>query len=519
MLGPLRVSRRGEDVSLPNSRKTRALLAYLAVTRRAERRDHLCELFWEVPEDPRGALRWSLSKLRRLVDLPDQPAIVADRETVRLDLPVTAIDFHRLKALVHAGVASAEIQALRRAVAQAGVFLEGLELPDCDAFNAWCIGQREDVRQWRVAVLDELTSRDIEADEAVDLARSWTMLDPYSVTGWERLIELLDRSGRSQEADQQKSLAIRVLTEAAVDIPPSLRPSNAIPAPVVSDRQTAGVKIEQNVRFCRSADGTRIAYTRIGDGPPLVRAGYWLNDLHRDLASPIWRPWMEAVLESGRSLVLYDARGLGMSDRDADQSIDHFVDDLQAVVEAAGLESFDLYGMAQGSVTAITYAARCPQRVSRLVLQSSYATGWMLRNDPTEIERRKATITLASSGWGQNNKALISMFLGLYLPKADDQQCQWFEKFLQSMLLHPGIGELQQVLGYADVQSYAEQVTAPTLVVHPRGEIIIPLAAGREVASLIANADLLTLDSSSHLIVPGDAAWTTLHQALDDFLR
>jgi len=207
-----------------------------------------------------------------------------------------------------------------------------------------------------------------------------------------------------------------------------------------------------------------------------------------------------------------------MSDREADQSVDLFVDDLAAVADAACLERFDLYGMAQGAVTAIAYASRFPERVRRLVLQSSYARGWLLRREPQEIERRKAIITLATSGWAQNNQALINMFLGLYLPEADDVLCKWFEKFLQSAMLNPGTRELQEVLGYADVADLASGVKTPTLVIHPRGEMIIPLAAGREVATLIPDARLLTLDSSSHIIVPGDPAWSRLKEAITDFL-
>ncbi len=517
LLGTLSITVDGEAVALPNSRKTRGLLAYLAVTGRAERRDRLCELFWERPDDPRGALRWSLSKLRRLVDRPEQQNLIADRETVRLALPDEAIDFHRLRAIMREGTPDSATEVLRATVEDAGTFLEGLELSDCEAFNGWCIAQRESVRQWRVAVLNELTGRDIDQEEAVSLARSWTMLEPYSVAAWERLIQLLDRNKRTQEANQQRVLAVRVLTEANAEIPLSLRRApRAAPSPAPADSPELE-PIDQDVRFCRSSDGTRIAYAQIGKGQPLLRAGYWMNDLQRDLTSPIWRPWID-LLASGRSLVRYDIRGLGMSDHDAEQSIDLFVDDLSAVADAAQLEKFDLYGMAQGALTAIAYAARNPDRVRRVVLQSSYARGWMLRKEPQEIERRKATLTLATSGWKQNNQALIQMFLGLYLPEANEAQARWYEKFLQSMMVHPGTRELQEVLGHADVAALAEQVQAPTLIIHPRGEMIIPLAAGREVATRIPDAHFLMLDSSSHVIVQGDSAWDRVRTAIDDFL-
>ncbi|MGD8808931.1 MAG: alpha/beta hydrolase, partial [Gammaproteobacteria bacterium] len=100
LLGDLEVLRGGSRQSLPPSRKTRALLAYLALQPRKFRREHLCELLWEVPDDPRGSLRWSLSKLRRIVDDADCQRIVADRAFVRFDPSNVEIDVVALRDLV-----------------------------------------------------------------------------------------------------------------------------------------------------------------------------------------------------------------------------------------------------------------------------------------------------------------------------------------------------------------------------------------------------------------------------------
>ena len=517
LLGPLTLRVAGKEQSLPASRKTRALLAYLAVSGRPERRERLCDLFWEVPDDPRGALRWSLSKLRGLVDTGDVKRLKADREFVQLDIPDASVDWRRLRALVRRGTESASIEDLR-AVALAGTFLEGLDLAGCEAFDAWCIAQREDVRVWRIAVLDDLTARPIDVDEAIGYARAWTMLDPHAAKPWERLVGLLRGSERSHEAEQQRGLAIKVLAEAGRPVPASLaRAPQSVP---ILRREPTGrpAALPQKLRFCRSADGVRLAFSSIGEGTPLVRAGFWMNHLENDLTSPVWRPWIDAMSE-GRMLVRYDARGFGLSDRDVDLDVERSLPDLEAVVDAAELDRFDLYGMAQGAVTAVMYAARHPQRVRRLVLQSSYALGWSRRNRTAEVERRKALITLATRGWKQSNEGMRSMFLGLYLPSADAEQANWFDEFFQSMMVHPNVEPLQRLLGEVDVTGIAENVIAPTLVLHPRGEMIIPLAAGREMAMLITDARLVVLDTSSHLVVPGEPAWEQMIESVNEFLE
>ena len=141
--------------------------------------------------------------------------------------------------------------------------------------------------------------------------------------------------------------------------------------------------LRQEIQFCICGDGVRIAYATVGSGPPLVKAGNWLNHLEYDWDSPVWRhllTWMA----SERQFIRYDARGNGLSDWDADDiSFEAFVRDLEAVVDAAGLERFALFGASQGCAVSIAYAARHPERVSKLVLYGGFARGKRLRDDPT----------------------------------------------------------------------------------------------------------------------------------------
>src|SRR5687768_16879961 len=99
LLGELQVLRMGERLALPPSKKTRALLGYLLLTQRSQRRERLCELFWDVADDPRAALRWSLSKLREVLDGPE-PRLSADREQVTVDTRKLSVDALTLKQLL-----------------------------------------------------------------------------------------------------------------------------------------------------------------------------------------------------------------------------------------------------------------------------------------------------------------------------------------------------------------------------------------------------------------------------------
>jgi DNA-binding SARP family transcriptional activator len=214
-LGDVEVMRDGERLALPPSRKTRALLAYLALSGRPSRRDHLCDLLWEIPDDPRGALRWSLSKLRRLVDDGDRTRIRADRSQVSLDVEGVAIDVVALRGLVDGGLDDASVEDLEEAAARyQGNFLEGLELTQQQAFYAWCVSQRDVVASAQTRLLEALIDR--LADEparALPHARALVVRSPYDEAMRADLIRLLVRSGRDDEAEQQFRLGQRLLKE------------------------------------------------------------------------------------------------------------------------------------------------------------------------------------------------------------------------------------------------------------------------------------------------------------------
>ena len=218
LLGEMRVSLEGRPSSLPRSRKTRALLAYLALTGGTHRRERLCNLFWEVPDDPRGALRWSLSKLRGLVDEPDASRIVADRETVAFHRQGAAIDVVDLRTRLSGDLSRIDTATLIAATAQfRGEALEGLDLPECHEFHAWCVAQRADARDLQARIAAALVERFVGNPEAaLPHARTLVLIESEREAHWASLARLLAAAGRRREAEEQSALGLRVLESAGM---------------------------------------------------------------------------------------------------------------------------------------------------------------------------------------------------------------------------------------------------------------------------------------------------------------
>lgn len=219
VLGPLSVRRDGEPVRLPQSKKTRGLLAYLAITGRSHRRDRLCTLLWDVADDPRGALRWSLSKIRPIVDRDEKRALVADRESVELALSDRSLDWRWVRRELSGPFEAITTERLKEleSVFQ-GELLEGLDLIDFDEFNAWCAAEREHARVLHTKVLATLTERfDPAPTDALPYARKLVRIDPIDEVARAQLIRLLARAGRRNEAKSQYESGSRLLRELGAD--------------------------------------------------------------------------------------------------------------------------------------------------------------------------------------------------------------------------------------------------------------------------------------------------------------
>ena len=275
----------------------------------------------------------------------------------------------------------------------------------------------------------------------------------------------------------------------------------------------------QIIRFCNTEGGVRLAYATAGNGPPLVKAANWLNHLEYDWESPIWRHVFEGLARD-HLLVRYDARGNGLSDWDVDEiSFEAFVRDLENVVDAVGLDRFPLLGISQGCAISIAYAVRHPERVSHLVLYGGYASGAEKRGSKAEIDDRKALRTLIATRWGQDNPALRQLFASLFIPGGTLEQMRWFNDLQRITTTPENAVRLREALDRIDVEHLLADIEAPTLVLHRRGDAIVPFEEGRTMASTIPGARFVALEGQNHLILEDEPAWPRFMEAVSAFLR
>jgi pimeloyl-ACP methyl ester carboxylesterase/DNA-binding CsgD family transcriptional regulator len=275
--------------------------------------------------------------------------------------------------------------------------------------------------------------------------------------------------------------------------------------------------VDQTIQFVTAPDGVKLAYAKSGSGPPLLKTANWLNHLEFDWQSPVWTPWFN-LLSAHHTLYRYDIRGSGLSDwNDNKLSFDDQVADLECVADAAGLGKFALLGISQGASVAIEYAVRHPERVSHLVIHGGFAKGWTQRS-PESARAGRAWVELVRVGWGTNVAAYRRMFAELFIPEASEKQMAWFEE-LQRRTTTPEIAaRIMETSGNIDVEHRLAQVTAPTLVMHPRGDVIVPFNQGRVLAAGIPNARFVEFDSRNHLLLEDEPAWQKFQDVVSEFL-
>ena len=486
LLGELTLTDGALALPLPASRKTRALFVYLLRCNGPVRRERLCELFFDVPDDPRAALRWSLSKIRTML-CRYADCLVADRDRVELVTTRIVTDVEECEALLSspalsAGAASApELSEalIRCAHAATDSPLAALDLSHLDSYAAWLSAER--------SVLDELRAR------LFRVAAGHPLFTPEQQHRFEGLAA--DLGGGERIVASQPGGAL----------------FTSLPEP---RRQ-----IEQTTQYTTAPDGVRIAYACTGEGPPLVKAANWLNHLDLDWTSPVWGR-LFTDLSGYRTLVRYDERGNGLSDWDvADLSFEAFVSDLECVVDALGLERFPLFGISQGCAVSIEYAARHPRRVSHLILLGGYAAGWRHTATPEQAEAREAVITLARHGWGQDNPVYRQIFSQTFIPSATKDELDWFNEFQRRTATPENAVAFLETFSRIDVRARLREVRAPTLVLHARRDQRVPLYEGIQLASGIPGASLVTLETDSHIPLSREPATDRIIQCIEAFLR
>ncbi|HEX2166326.1 MAG TPA: alpha/beta fold hydrolase [Longimicrobiales bacterium] len=536
VLGPIEVQTASGAVVPPSGAKQRLLLAVLLLhAPRVLSADRLIDMLWgdQLPSDPHAALRTQISRLRTLLAEAGAEGLLtrADPAGYRItctpaDLDVTAFEHLAARARASTDPARALADADEAlALWRDEPYVELEDLPYFLGETARLRQLRNSVREHRVETLLALG----RTAEAVADSACLVMVDPLSERSRALAMQALYSAGRHHDAlatfqDYRRLLA----EELGLDPSPGLSEmerqiiQHARTSSLIADRGTgymlataadAGVRQHvgpsQDIRFTTSADGVRLAYATVGTGPPLVKAANWLNHLEFDWESPVWRRLFRELAARG-TLIRYDERGTGLSDRDPDElSLDTWVHDLECIVDACGLERFPLLGISQGCAVCIEYAARHPARVSGLILHGGYAAGW--RADPSfgpaEIARRDASIEIVRHGWGEDTPAYRQMFTQTFIPGGTAAEIEWFNELQRRSVSPATAARFMEAFAYIDVRDRLAQVHAPTLVLHSRGDQRIHFEKGRELAMGIPGARFVLLESHNHLILEHEPAF------------
>ena len=190
---------------------------------------------------------------------------------------------------------------------------------------------------------------------------------------------------------------------------------------------------QQRIRFCTSHDGTRIAYATCGSGPPLVWAAHWVHHLELDWDSPVWRPWL-SLLTRRHTLIRYDVRGCGLSDREGVEfSLEKHAEDIDAVVQAAGLKRFVLLGVGGGAgAVAMMHTVKHPEQVSQLVLYACQVRGRLARSTTTRyVDEAETRLKVYELGWPNETLAYGQFFTSLHMPDAPAEQMREYNHLLR----------------------------------------------------------------------------------------
>ena len=521
----------GKTVAISN-RKAQALLAFLALApQHSCSRQRLATLLWpDHPEEAaRQSLRQCLCVLRQ--NVPELP-LMTDHDRVGLNAGAIAIDVREFEALC--GNKSAD--GLRLALElYHGDLLECFDAKS-DLFEAWLIGERIRLRAMATSTLRILLDGQIEQhprDEAYRIAHRLLAIDPLQEDIHRALMKLYFDEGQTALALRQFKMCKAVL-RSELDVEPdnetkelyrqfiSARAQgppkrNATAEHFSASRRIAvQPRLAQTIQYCSAPDGVRIAYASLGHGPPLVKAANWLNHLELDLTSSVWRHWLEA-LSCGHRLVRYDERANGLSERNVyDISLDAFVRDLETVVDTVGLERFPLLGISQGCAISIAYAAKHPERVSRLVLYGGYAKGWM--HDPANVRRGEAMATLIREGWNSDTSAFRQVFTSRLIPDANSEESCSFSRLQRSATSPENACRLYKVFSQLDVRHLLADLAVPTLILHAREDGIVKFSEGQELASRTRGAQFVPLESRNHLLLQNEPAWDVFMSEVRAFL-
>jgi pimeloyl-ACP methyl ester carboxylesterase/DNA-binding CsgD family transcriptional regulator len=286
---------------------------------------------------------------------------------------------------------------------------------------------------------------------------------------------------------------------------------------VPSPASTASAPPPQKIHFTRGRDGTRLAYAVHGSGPPMIVVSCWLSHLQHDWQSPVWRHFLEE-LGAFTTLVRYDERGFGMSDWDVtDFSHEARIGDLEAIIDDLGFERVTLLGMSDGSSVAMLYAARHPERVSRMVLYGTVC-GERVVFEGEDLLEEETYRGLIKIGWARADPRFRRVFTQAFIPDATEEQMRWFDELQRQATSPENYLEARAARHREDVTDEIADVEAPTLILHAVGDRAKAFDNATEVASRIRGSRVVPLQSRNHILLADEPAWQTFVDEVRAFL-
>jgi DNA-binding SARP family transcriptional activator/pimeloyl-ACP methyl ester carboxylesterase len=515
VLGPLLVEGREGPAPL-RRRQERLLVAALAThVNEAVPVDDLVEAIW--PDHPPGggasALHPLVSRVRRALAEVDLPAEVERTATgyrlVTDGREVDAVEFQQLAAQGRARLSEGDVDVglglLERSLRLwRGPHLEGVDL------GGLAESERARLEELRAAATEDLVAGLLAAGrhaEALTRLEPAIARDPYREPLWCQRILALYRSGRQADA-----LAAYQAARALLDQDLGVQPGPALQAlehqiltqdaALDHSHAPAGAVPVPTIRYVQSR-GYAVAWQELGQGPDeLVFVPGFVSNLELQWEVPSVARFLEALAEGHRT-VLYDKRGTGLSDRvplDQLPTLDDRVGDLEAVMDAAGLEQPELFAFSEGVAAAVVLAARRPERVRRLVLYGGYPRG--IAVDDAEAALNDGFRSLVTSVWGTGG------FLAWISPSAasDPAVLPTLGRFERQSASPAALAALVEMAIQFDVEPYLGSIRCPTLVVHRTDDPLVPVGYGRTLAAGIPGAQLVELPGADHPPYFGDAA-------------
>jgi pimeloyl-ACP methyl ester carboxylesterase/DNA-binding CsgD family transcriptional regulator len=275
--------------------------------------------------------------------------------------------------------------------------------------------------------------------------------------------------------------------------------------------------MKQDIRFCTTSDRVRIAYAVSGNGPPLLMPATWLAHLEHQWKSLVWRPWLDALTQKF-TLIRYDSRGCGLSDRDAEFSFAGWLRDIEAVADAAGFDTFDMLAICWGSPIGIEYAARHPERVKRLLVYGGYAEGRLRGSRPMDAKDAQLLLDMTRVGWGKPGHAFCRVWGSFFQPGGTAAHYKsWSEQ--QALATTPETAATLLEIGWnTDVRAAAGRLKCPTLALHVDRDSVVPIEIGRELASLIPGCRFAQFDGENHMPLAEEPAWQKIVSEIETFL-